>query len=345
MLHTDVTVIEQAVELLSRARRVVVTCHIAPDGDALGSSLALQRVLENRGLHVDVITPDVPTATLAFLPGYRRIVPASKYPDRAQALIARADLTVMLDFNDMHRLDRLADMFEPANAPRIVVDHHLDPRIEAVVTFSDPKASSTCQLLYQVLVLLGLADSIDTVAASCLYTGIVTDTGNFAYNSSSPELYGVVADLLRMGVDKDRIYNAVNRRTESSLRICGHALSQRMTLYPEYHTAVIALSNDELKQFGYRKGDSEGLVNKPLDIDGIDCSLYLREDAPGFVKISARSRGDMSVNALCEEYFGGGGHFNAAGGEFYGTLDQALQIVTDNIAQWGKFRNTRSRHS
>ncbi|MCM1028423.1 MAG: DHH family phosphoesterase [Pseudoflavonifractor sp.] len=320
---------------IDSVHRCSIVCHVSPDGDAIGSSLALSHVLEALGKSVRVVTPDMPPRSLLFLPGADNIIIASQIPDVAERTLSSAEAIFCLDFNDLHRIDRVAPMIKMSKAMIISVDHHLDFAMDAQIAVSDPLQSSTCALLYHLLIASGLADFIDKDAATCLYTGMMTDTGNFSYNSNSPDLYLIIADLLRRGIDKDEIYRrAWNETTESRLRICGYALANKMELLYTHRAAIISLSLDELEQRGYQRGDTESLVNQPLAIPDIQYSIFLREDKRGMVKVSMRSKGSFPVNQLCATHFGGGGHLNAAGGEFNGSLAEAIAIVHDFIPSY-----------
>lgn len=321
----DESKIKKIRELLETSSRIVITCHIAPDGDALGSSLALANVLEQLDREARVITPDTPPKIFKFLPGFKDIVIFSKYPDFAKELIDDADLIFCLDYNSLHRVDRLADPIRNSAAPKVMIDHHLSPEEFADVVISHPDVSSTSMLLFRTLCRLELFPQIDKSAATCIYTGMMTDTGNFAYNSNDPELYIVISELLRKGINKDEIYDRVmNSSSASRLRLNGFALAEKMKIFEDHHCALITLTRKELNHFHYQKGDTESLVNQPLKIPGIIYSFYLREEE-GYIKVSARSRGNFPVNKICEKYFGGGGHLNAAGGEFDGTMEQAVE--------------------
>lgn len=313
-------------DLLQESERIVITCHMAPDGDAVGSSLGLLHTLANIGKEVRIVTPDRIPETLRFLPGAKDIVPYSKYTEFAGKLLNDADLIFCLDFNALYRVDRMKDALEQSKAKKILVDHHESPQDFTDVAISHPDQSSTSMLLFRLLCRLELFNMIDRKAATCIYTGMMTDTGNFSYNCSDPELYIVVAELLKKGADKERLYRALfNTYSENCLRLNAYAILNRMEVYPEDGAALIVLSRDELNRYHYAKGDTEGLVNRPLSIPGIHYSAFLREEAD-MVKVSMRSVGDFPVNILCKEYFGGGGHLNASGGEFYGTLDEAATL-------------------
>lgn len=326
---------DQLSSMIQKSNRVVVTCHMTPDGDALGSSLCMVHVLLSMGKFATVVVPDCPPQNLMFLPGSSHIVVASCRPERAESLLSDADLVVMLDFNDLKRIDRMAPMVEASKAKRVVIDHHLNPSIKADVLISRPDVSSTCALLYQVLESVGLERRISREAAECCCTGMMTDTGNFSYNSNDPQLYRILERLVAKGVDKDAIYTRLfNTNTESRVRLMGYAQSRKMQILPEHQAAVIALSREELDEFGYKRGDTEALVNVPLSIPGITYSIFLREDEPGYVKVSMRSKGSFSVKEICEAHFGGGGHVNASGGEMRAPLEEVLQRVIDVLPQY-----------
>lgn len=306
--------------------RFVIVCHMTPDGDALGSSLCLWQMLTAMGKSAVVITPDMPPQNLMFLPGSDKILAASCHTVRASSLVNKADVVFCLDFNDFMRIDRMRPMLEQTNALTIMIDHHLNPIAKVDILISHPEEPSTCSLLYTLAYKAGWTKEwLDTDGASCCYTGMMTDTGNFSYNSNHPHLYTIIADLVEKGVDKDAIYNRVmNTNTQQRLRIMGYAQYAKMELMPRHRCALITLSREELDEFSYSKGDTESLVNVPLSIPGVVYSIYLREDEPNFVKVSMRSRGEFSVKEICETYFGGGGHHNAAGGEIHTSLSEAV---------------------
>lgn len=336
--HIEPEAIDALSHLILRAKRVVLTCHVSPDGDAMGSTLGFAHVLNDMGKNAVVVTPDRPPKSLAFLPGMNTVIAATCKPTVASTLIENADLILCLDFNALKRVDKLAPLLMASHAPKALIDHHLDPEPFCDVTVSSPHMSSTCELLYEILYALGWLRYVGKRAATCIYTGMMTDTGNFTYNSNDPRLYFIIGNLLKRGFDKDRIYNlACNTLSESSLRINGYALSEKMIVFHEHQASLIALSNEELLRFGHVKGDTEGLVNRPLAIPGVTYSVFLREDEPGFVKVSMRSKGDFPVNRLCEQYFNGGGHLNAAGGEMQAPLQDVVQIFIDSLPDNDKY--------
>jgi len=318
---------------------IVITCHVSPDGDAIGSSLALQRVLTNMGKHnVKVVTPDMPPRSLSFMPGYKEIIVATRDVARHRRLLADASLIFCLDFNMLMRVDKMSTTLEEAPGVKVLIDHHLNPEGFTDLTVSHPEMSSTCYLLFLVLDQLGLSKYIDPVAASHICTGMMTDTGNFTYNASDPGVYIVLSRLVAMGVDKERLYKLLfDTNSEQRLRLCSYAIYRKMMLLPSHRAAIITLTDSELSEFGYAKGDTEGLVNVPLSMPGIECSVFLRQDDPGFVKVSARSKGHYPVNELCSTLFGGGGHENAAGGEFYGSLNDAVDTLVSSLTDYDKY--------
>ncbi len=329
--------VERVKQFVLASRHVVVTCHVSPDGDALGSSTALCSVLRAMGKDAVVVTADCAPKALQFLPGVRDIVTLTRQPERVRELIAGADLVFCLDFNDLGRVDRLASLIELSGARRVVIDHHLSPVIEADVIISRPEVSSTSALLYIFLWQAYWVRYLNRAAAACIYTGMMTDTGNFSYNSNDPDLYLIIYDLMRKGIDKDNLYKLVmDTSSESSVRIMGYA-QYRMQVIRDHRVAILSLNSDELKEFEYSKGDTEGLVNRPLAIPDVTWSVFMREDAPDLVKISMRSKGDFSVSRVCEECFGGGGHANAAGGEFKGSLADALSKLLEILPNYDKY--------
>lgn len=338
-LRLDPAAVSAAKDLLNLAGRVAIICHVSPDGDAVGSTLALWHVLRTRGGYEDVsvITPDNPPKTLGFLPGAKEIVVATRQPERARELLKNADVVVCLDFNATMRVDRMEDALVGSTAPRVLIDHHLDPSVPAQAVLSYPQVSSTSALLYMTLDAMGWLEFLTQPAAECLYVGMMTDTGNFSYNSNDPDLYIIIARLLRLGVNKDRLYQLVmNTSTVSKVRICGFA-QYRMDVIKEHRAAVLMLNDRQLKEFDYVKGDTEMLVNVPLSLPEVTYSVFLRQDNPNFVKVSMRSRGQFPVNLMCERFFGGGGHKNAAGGEFHGTLSEALDVLMKAMPEFDQY--------
>ena len=329
----DSVTIEKLRNFINGAQNVMITCHLSPDGDAIGSSLALCRVLRRLGKNVSVVTPDMVPRSLLFLPEVRDVVVFTKSELRAREIVQHADIVFCLDFNTMHRIDKVGELVLQQDAARVLIDHHLNPSDEFDLVVSFPEASSTCEILFRVFMQMRMLSFVDKMAAQCLLAGMMTDTGNFTYSCNDPELYEIQAVLMRRRVDRQWLYNvAMNTFSADSLRLQGYAISEKMRIYPEQGAALITLDAEELKRFNYRKGDTEGLVNKPLSIPEVYWSVFFRQE-PEFVRVSARSQGDFSVNEICQRYFNGGGHANAAGGEFYGTMEQAVEVFEQILAQ------------
>lgn len=313
--------------IIDASEKVVLTCHKSPDGDAVGSTMGLREVLRRMGKNATVITPNMAAPNLLFLPYADEILSFEEGDKEAIAkVIADADLIFCMDYNDVSRSQGLQPLLEQSQARKVMIDHHLNPVEFCDLSFSFPEMSSTCELTFRLFNSLGLVDSISTIAASYLYMGLVTDTGNFAYNSNNPETFEIAAALLRKGVNKNRIYaRAFNQQKDNSMRLQGCALAHSMRIKRDLGVALITLSKDVLRRYYYTNGDTEGLVNQPLKIPEVFWSVFMRED-DDCVKVSMRSVGSFSVRDLCERYFGGGGHLNAAAGEYHGTLEGALGV-------------------
>lgn len=326
--------VKEVKRLISEAERIVLTCHVRPDGDAMGSTLGLATMLHILGKKARVITPDMPPRSLSFMPGMADVVPLSKYPDFAPKLIEEADLIFCCDYNKLSRLDTLASLIGSASCPKVLIDHHQQPDNFCDVTISFPHMSSTCELVFRLICALGYADIINSDVATCLAAGLITDTRNLSVNCNDHEIYLVLHQLLELGVDKQRIVReALETMTADAFRLRLHALNHNLVLLEDIHMAVITLSAEELKEFNYERGDTEGLVNEPLKITGICGSFFLREDED-CIKISARSTDKFPVSEVCEDLFNGGGHLQAAGGEFQGSLQQAKEKLLEVLPHY-----------
>ena len=340
-------------QLIEQAQHIVIFTHMAPDGDAMGSSLALWHYLKGERLKVKgerdvtVIVPNAFPAFLSWMPGADRIRIYEKESDACNQLIADADLFICTDFNDPKRIGLMGEKMLANKAKKILIDHHImDERVTGyglwAEVHSHPKASSACEIVYKELRNEGEKE-LTTDIATCIYTGLMTDTGNFSYNSANCEIYEIVADLVRAGVKKEAVYDAVfNQYSTDRMRLTGYALYRKMRIYPEYHLALITLDADELDRFHYQQGDCEGLVNMPLQIGDVYYSVTMREERakPGTsksrIRISFRSQGDRPVNIWASEVFHGGGHMNASGGEVIGSLNQAVRLFEDTYKKYLK---------
>ena len=311
-----------------RAGRVVIVSHVSPDGDAIGSSLGLYHFLCSQGKEVNVIVPNAFPDFLKWMPGSKEILLYDRYKEFADRLIAEADVLCCLDFNALKRIEPMAAAVSASPARKAMIDHHLEPEGFCRIVMSYPQACSTSELVFRLICRMGYFDEISFEAAECIYTGMMTDTGGFTYNSNNAEIYFIISELLSKGIDKDAIYRRVfNTYSESRLRLMGHILTA-MTVYGEHHAALISLTKREQSSFHYVKGDSEGFVNIPLSIKGTRLSCFLREDTERpVIKVSLRSVGSFPCNRMAAEFFGGGGHLNASGGEWHGSMEEAK-------AQW-----------
>lgn len=327
------------------AGRYVIVTHMSPDGDAIGSSLALCQFLINKGKSASVIVPDCPPDFLNGLPGSEFIISYKKETDLAEELINKADVICCLDFNVINRIGDMASAFLYSKAKKIMIDHHPSPGSNWDVMLSHPETSSTSELIFQFLCALGEYENITLEIAECIYTGMMTDTGAFTYNSNNPQIFTIISYLLEKGVDKDEIYrNVYNNYSESRIRLMGYILNKKMEVFQDMSTALITLTDKELKKYHYENGDSEGFVNLPLQIKGIKFSVFLREDAADkIIKVSLRSVGDIPCNKFASENFGGGGHKNASGGEFHDTLELAVEKFHEGMKRWSKSDDERIR--
>lgn len=307
---------------------------MAPDGDAMGSSLALYHWIlgQSAGRSVHVIVPNAFPAFFNWMPGAADILIYEKQAEHCNQLIADADLFICTDFNDPKRIGPMGEKMLLNPCPKVLIDHHLNPVDFADEVHSHPEASSSCEIVYKLLFPHHAGGDRGDLA-TCIYTGLMTDTGNFSFNSTNPELYDIIADLLRAGVQKDAIYNAVyNQYSVDRVRLTGYALYRKMRIYPDYHLALITLDAGELERYHYQVGDTEGLVNMPLQISDVYYSVFMREERPkpgtpkSRIRISFRSQGDRPVNVWAAEVFHGGGHANASGGELFGRLEYAVQL-------------------
>ena len=308
-------------EKLAQPKRIAILSHRNPDGDAIGSSLGLQKYLDKIGHDTTVLFPSEFPDFVEWMEGSSDIVIYDNEPERSTDIIKNAELIFCLDFNGLNRIDELGKVVETqTETPKVLIDHHMNPDDFAEYTLSDTSASSTCELVYDFIHLLDDRANLDIRIASDLFVGILTDTGSFKY-STSAKLYRTAADLVELGVDdygiQDRLFNSM---TEKQLRLLSYCLSSRvMKIYDEYCTGIIVLSQHDYKRYDIQRGDTEGIVNYILKIKHIRFAVLITEQ-PNIVKLSLRSTGDFSVQEIAQKYFKGGGHKNASGGISYQTL-------------------------
>lgn len=329
--------IHKAQNEIDAAEKIVIVVHVGPDGDAMGSSLGLWHYLMTIEKEPVVIVPTNFPTFLSWMPGTEHVLVYENNKETCDTFITNAELIFTLDFNVPNRLDKMEAAVMNAPAPKILIDHHLNPGNYAKVTISYPEIASTSELVFRLICRMGDFSKINLACAECIYTGMMTDTGAFTYNSNKPEIYSIIYELLKIGVDKDAIYRKVfNTFTADRIRLMGYAQHKKMKIYPEYQAALITLSADELKTFSFQNGDTEGLVNIPLSIEGIVFSVFMREDTDK-IKVSLRSQGSFPANKVAADLYNGGGHLNAAGGESYTSMKQAIQIFEQGLSDYKVF--------
>ena len=323
--------IDHFTKWFDRADKIVIVSHVGPDGDAIGSSLGLWHFFSSQGKTANVIVPNAFPDFLKWMPGSKDVLLYDRYKEFADKLIAEADVICCLDFNAIHRIDAMGDAVLASPARKILIDHHLHPEDFCKIIISHPEISSTSELVFRLICRMGYFSDISREGAECIYTGMMTDTGSFTYNSNKPEIYTIVSELIKKGIDKDLIYRKVNQvYSECRLRMMGYVLYEKMRVYPEQQAALITLSKEELDRFQYQTGDTEGFVNLPLSIENVSFSVFIREDSD-YIKVSLRSVGDFPCNQFASTYFNGGGHKNASGGEFYGSLSEAVAVFEKGL--------------
>lgn len=333
--------ITEVEELLNKYEKIVIVTHVSPDGDAIGSSLGLYHYLNDAGNTVNVIVPNSFPDFLRWIPGAKEIIDYEKYPEFAEKLIDEAELIFCLDFNIPKRAHQVGPLVEKAKGKKVLIDHHPEPSDFCDVMISYPQISSTSELIFRLICRMGDFEVMSYESATAIYTGMMTDTGAFTYNSNSAEIYYIIGELLKKGINKDQIYsNVYHNYSEDRYRMLGFTLSEKMKIYPEYNSALIWLTNEEQNRFNVKKGDTEGFANLPLNIKGIIFSVFIREDNE-MIKISFRSQGDFPSNKFAAQCYNGGGHLNAAGGEFYGTMGEAIAIFEKALPEYANMLNKK----
>jgi phosphoesterase RecJ-like protein len=329
---------KELTKLFTSSENILLVSHINPDGDAIGSQLALYYYFKSLGKKAEMMIPNNLQEFLKWMDGSDLINVFIKKRDKCKTLIEASDLILMLDFNQPDRLGEAENLIKESKAKKVVIDHHLDASDFADILISDPSRCSTSELVFELVRLISGGKFTGRSYAEALYVGIITDTGNFEYGAYSGSTFRIVADLLETGIEKDKILNLVyNNFSEQRMRLQGFALNKRMVILPEFRTAYIYLTKQDLADFDYVKGDTEGFVNMPLSIRGIVFSAFFIEKN-GFVKISFRSRGQFPVNEFASEYFSGGGHLNASGGEYPDSLENTIKYFLEILKRdFGKF--------
>jgi bifunctional oligoribonuclease and PAP phosphatase NrnA len=311
--------------LIINKKNIVIIPHQNPDGDAIGSVLGLFHFFTAKGKSATVISPNNFPDFLKWMPGANDILIFTKNQKHAKKLIQNAELFVFGDFNSLSRIKNLEKSILQNDAPKILIDHHPYPDDFANFTISDTSVSSTAELVFEFILSLNSINEIDKNIAECLYAGILTDTGNFSYNSSNPRTFEIAAELLKKKINKDHIFkNIYDNYALSRWKLLGYCLYEKMNILHEFKVGYISISKQELEDFDFVPGDTEGFVNYPLSVKGIVVSaLFIEKN--DIIKISFRSKGEYAVNELAKQYFNGGGHKNAAGGEIELSLNEAIE--------------------
>lgn len=310
--------------LLERSKRIIVTNHTNPDGDAMGSVLGLAGLLEKLGHEVQVIVPNEYPEFLNWIHGNDKVLVYEQSIEQAENILAKAEVVFHLDYNALKRSGPMSDVLTACTATKVIIDHHQQPEDFADLLYSDTSMSSTCEMVYHLADAMGWTNHLSVELAEAIYTGLITDTGNFRFGSTSPATHAVASRLLERGVRPDKIAAAVyDVNTPSRLHLLGRALDN-MELLSEYRTALIVLTEDDLDKFYKKKGDTEGFVNYGLSMQNVVFSVFAYP-RDGLVKMSFRSKGDFDVNQFAREHFGGGGHKNAAGAAVQGKLQEAVK--------------------
>jgi len=320
-------------DLLSTAKKVVIIPHRNPDGDAMGSTLALYHYLKNKGIEATVLSPNEFPDFLAWLPSAENVLLYERDKITTKTILEAADLLFTLDFNALHRTGEMEHELVKLTAPFILIDHHEAPADYAAVTFSDTKYGSTCEMIFDFIESIGDIQLLDKTIATCLYTGIVTDSGSFKFPKTTGKTHRIVAQLIDIGIDNSKIHDLLfTNNSYESLHLLGRAL-QNLKVLKNHKTSYITLSQAELERFHFKKGDTEGIVNYGLSIKGIIfTAIFIENKEEGIIKISLRSIGDFDVNQLSREHFHGGGHKNAAGGKSHLSMKETIAFF-ENVVQ------------
>ncbi|MEO6691843.1 MAG: DHH family phosphoesterase [Saprospiraceae bacterium] len=315
-------------DLLAKPKNVVLLSHRNPDGDAIGSCLALSYYLQSKGHLTKVILPSEFPVCFEWMSQSNEVLIHDLSPNESEKAVEKADLIFCLDFNALDRIDKLGVKVHLSKVPKVMIDHHLDPEPFADLVFSDTSASSTCEVVYQIILALSQSNSLSKEMIEALYTGIMTDTGSF-HHSTSETLFNICAEFKRQGLNDTLIQELVlNSQAEKYLYLLGHCLHNRMELYPEQNFGLIYLTKEDYKKYDIRRGDTEGIINYIMMLKNVKVGALIMNQ-PSIVKLSLRSKGNISVQQICKEYFNGGGHKNASGGYSKNTLEETLRKLKE----------------
>ncbi|MCT4582949.1 MAG: DHH family phosphoesterase [Flavobacteriales bacterium] len=323
-------------KLAEQKQQIIITSHRSPDGDAIGSSLALYHYLVKKGHDVQVVVPDAFPDFIAWLPGTDRILVYDDQKDKVETAIANATIVFCLDYNDLSRIGELATVVEQSNAYKAMIDHHLNPSDFCDWMHSDTASCSTAQMVYEFIENQGDLELIDPSIAENIYCGIVTDSGSFRFPSVQAKTHLIAADLINRGLMHASVHERLfDTNTLNRLHLLGFSLNEKLRVMEDVPVALIDLSLEEAQRFDVQKGDTEGLVNFALSVEGVQMAAFIREDTEK-VKMSFRSKGDVPVNEFSNTYFNGGGHKNAAGGMCKESLAKTLELFNENVRTFFK---------
>lgn len=315
--------------IIENAKNIVITTHKGPDGDAIGSSLALYHLLNQLDKNVSVIVPDAFPDFLNWMEGTDQIICFDKNEEHAEKLIDAAEVIFSLDYNALNRIGDMGSVLEKATGIKVMIDHHQDTQDFAQHYFVDTDCCSTAQLVYEFIHKINKEQLLNKAIATCIYCGIMTDTGSFRYPSTTAETHRIIAHLIECGAENALIHQEVyDNNTTDRLKLLGYALSNKMQVFEKHQLAYIALSAKEMNDFNFKKGDTEGLVNYPLSIKGIKLSVLLTEKEDG-IRISFRSKNEVYVNKIAQQHFGGGGHVYVAGGFSALSLEETIKKLEE----------------
>lgn len=318
--------IQDIFPLLSQPRRVVITTHQKPDADAMGSSLAMRHFLSQFGHNVSIISPTNWAGWVNWMPGTKDVLDYEKEKQKAEAILDNAEWLFCLDFNIFHRTKTMTEKLKELTCTKILIDHHQEPDVDSFdYGISNTAKSSTCEMVYDLIVDSGHGDKINEEIGECIYAGVVGDTGSFRFSSAHAGVHSLVADLKSRGLNHGKIHEGLfDNFLENRLRFIGHVLLHRMEIFYEFNTALIAIPKSDILKYHIKTGDTEGLVNFPQSIQGIKLvALVIDRDEER--KWSFRSKGEFDCNTFARKYFEGGGHYNAAGGRSSDSLEQTVE--------------------
>ncbi len=310
--------------LLAQPKRIIITTHHKPDGDAMGSALAVYNYLVAKGHHATVVVPSDYPEFLYWLPGNERVMEYPKQKDACNKLLEEAEVIFCLDYNHPNRTETMEAAIVASRAAKVLIDHHLHPSDFCEHKFSYPLSCATCELVYQFIVAMGDEEIINKAMAECIYCGIMTDTNSFRYETMTSETHRIIASLMDKGVENYKIHESVfDNFSFDRMKMVGYCMYNKLRMIPQFKTAFISLTQPEIKEFDSTTGDTEGVVNIALAIKDVKLAAFFYE-TPHLIKISLRSKGVFSVKEMAQKHFNGGGHRNASGGKSYENMDDTI---------------------